>query len=218
MFERSSMISVGERLAQERIRRGFTIEEVSQATKIQPKFLLALEQGEYKKFPSSAYIQGFVKNYTDYLGLPSKKFLILLRREFNEKEYQKTVQKNFAKPHTAHFTGFRFQTTTIAAIFGLFFICGFVLYQYRSAFTNPTLTITSPKENARINAQIVSVIGKTDPNAAVTINDAPAYVDSNGNFKKDLQVFAGNTTITAKAVNRFQKKSIVIRHINVATQ
>jgi len=212
------MVTVGERLAQERIRRRLTIEEVSKATKIQSKFLLALEKGEYTKLPSMAYIQGFIKNYTEYLGLPTKEILIVFRREFNEKEYQRRLQGSLRKPQTSRFAGFRLQTTTIAVILGLFFICGFILYQYRFAFTDPSLTISVPKENAKIHAQAVVIIGKTDPNAVITINDTPAYVDSDGNFQKAVQVFAGNTIITVKAVNRFKRKSTGIRHILVVPQ
>ncbi len=50
------MITAGQKLYEERIRRGLTLEEIARATKIRSSFLSAIEKGEYKKLPSSAYI------------------------------------------------------------------------------------------------------------------------------------------------------------------
>ena len=52
------MIRVGQLLRDERVRKRLTIEEVAKATKIRTNFLSAIEKGEYKKLPSSAYAQG----------------------------------------------------------------------------------------------------------------------------------------------------------------
>jgi len=39
----------------------------------------------------------------------------------------------------------------------------------------------------------VTVIGKTDSNAAVFVNSELAVLDKNGNFKKTISVFPGKT-------------------------
>jgi len=64
------MVNVGEKLYEERVKKGHTLEEVSKATKIRASFLLAIEKGEYKKLPSGTYVHGFVRNYARFLGLP----------------------------------------------------------------------------------------------------------------------------------------------------
>ena len=57
------MVKVGQKLHDARTRKSLTIDEVAAATKIQPKFITAIERSEYDKLPSPAYAQGFVSNY-----------------------------------------------------------------------------------------------------------------------------------------------------------
>lgn len=53
-------------------KKGLSINDAADATKIRMSFISAIERGEYKKLPSGAYIQGFVKNYIEFLGLPKR--------------------------------------------------------------------------------------------------------------------------------------------------
>src|SRR3989338_7007978 len=82
------MIRAGQKLSEERKRRGLSLLQVSNATKIRQEFLEAIEKGEYDKLPSPSYAQGFVRNYTRLLELPEKETLALFRREFaGDKDY-----------------------------------------------------------------------------------------------------------------------------------
>ena len=209
------MLRVGDRLAQERKRQGLTIEDVAKATKIRPEFLSAIEKGDYKKLPSSAYIQGFVRNYTEYLGLPIKETIAVFKREFDEREYLGVLPDSFTKKQTSVLSGFRLGPTTMLLGIIILFVVGFMLFQYRAAFLSPALTVSSPSENATVSSQTVSVVGQTDANTTLTINDVPVYVDKDGNFRKDISVFSGQTTIVIKGENSFGRTSTVIRHINV---
>ena len=80
------MTRVGEKLYEERIKKGYTLEEVSKATKIKVHFLQAIEKGDYKKLPSGTYAQGFVKNYAGFLKLPEHEMLALFKREYDEEK------------------------------------------------------------------------------------------------------------------------------------
>ena len=208
------MLRVGERLQKERIRKGLTIEDVAKATKIRPEFLRAIEEGAYKKLPSSAYIQGFIRNYTAFLGLPIKETIAVFKREFDEREFIDVLPDSFTKKRNT-LSGFRLGPTTILLAFIILFVVGYMLYQYRAAFLNPMLTISIPQENAVISTQTVTVNGKADSNTTVTVNDIPVYVDKDGNFRKDLSVFSGQTTIVIKESNSFGRTTTVIRHISV---
>lgn len=60
---------VGKKLAQARLKRGLSLDEVAHATKLRPEKILALESDDYTGFPSNAYVKGFLKNYARYLGV-----------------------------------------------------------------------------------------------------------------------------------------------------
>lgn len=209
------MIRVGQRLQEERVRQGVSIAEVAIATKIRPQFLTSIEKGEYKLLPSSAYVQGFIRNYAEFLGMPVKDTLALFRREFDEREYLGVLPESFTKKHSSSLPSFRLGPTALLLGAIVLFVIGYVFFQYRSAFLNPQLTITSPKENATIVTQVISVVGKTEQNISVTVNDEPVYVQKDGLFNKDVTVFSGPNVITVKAINNFSKKTILTRHIIV---
>src|SRR5579872_1705923 len=99
------MVKLGERLLEERKAQGFSTEEVAKATKIRHEFIEAIEKGDYKKLPSTAYAQGFVKNYVEFLGLPEKELLALFRREFKEEEFLGVLPQSFMRPKEVSLEG-----------------------------------------------------------------------------------------------------------------
>ncbi len=209
------MIRLGDRLREERKRKGYTVEEVAKATKIRIGFLDSIEKGDYKSLPSAAYVQGFVKNYVEFLGLPSKELMALFRREFDEKEHLGVLPTSFTSPKDIAVNQVRIRQTIVLVGVGLLALVIYIFFQYRAAIFSPSLNIDSPKENMVVNSQTITVSGKTEPNVTVTVNGFPALVDDSGNFKKDITVFAGSTTIAVKAVNNFGKISSLERHITV---
>ncbi|MBI4079084.1 MAG: helix-turn-helix domain-containing protein [Candidatus Levybacteria bacterium] len=209
------MIKVGQLLRDERVRRGLTIEEISKATKIRTNFLSAIEKGEYRNLPSSAYAQGFVRNYVEFLGLPKRETMAWFRREFDEKALYKVLPDGFARQQDIPMQRIRVQQTVIIIGALLFTLVAYLTFQYRYAIVNPPLSIDEPKEGKIVTGDAVEVVGDTDPNATIFVNDNAVSVDKDGGFTKQLDVFEGQTTITVKAVNRFGKETVVERHIQV---
>jgi cytoskeletal protein RodZ len=208
------MIRIGQKLRDARTEKGLTLEEVSKATKIRVAFLEALEKGDYKNLPSSAYAHGFVKNYAEFLGLPQKETVALFKREFDEREYLGVLPKNFTDQDDITLSGFKFRQTSLIVVLIFIVLVGYLGFQYRYAFFNPPLDITSPKEGQTVS-QDVTVIGKTDLNAIAVVNDNPTTVDQDGNFSKSVTLFPGKATIIVRVQNRFGKQTRLERHVNV---
>ena len=61
---------LGEYLKQKRIDKNYTLEKLSQKTKISVNILKSLEANDYDHLPSAAYIKGFVTSYVKVLGIP----------------------------------------------------------------------------------------------------------------------------------------------------
>lgn len=66
------MESLGAKLKETRERKGVTIEQVSRETNISKSYLQALEDEQFEVFPGEPYLLGFLRNYSDYLGLDPK--------------------------------------------------------------------------------------------------------------------------------------------------
>jgi cytoskeletal protein RodZ len=62
-------MSIGSELKQARINKGISIEEVSNKTKIQQRFLEAIEDDNIARLPNAVYAKSFLKKYSQFLGV-----------------------------------------------------------------------------------------------------------------------------------------------------
>jgi len=65
----------GERLKRERELREVSMEEITSATRIGPRFLEALENEDWEQLPGGVFNRGFVRSVARYLGLDEEAFL-----------------------------------------------------------------------------------------------------------------------------------------------
>jgi len=73
------MDTFGDKLRSSREKKGYSLEQVARDTNIAKKFLIALEEEDFSIFPGEPYLIGFLRNYSDYLGLDSVSIIALHR-------------------------------------------------------------------------------------------------------------------------------------------
>lgn len=83
---------LGDYLKQKRLDKNYSLEKLSQKTKISVNILKSLEANDFDHLPSAAYIKGFVTSYVKVLGLP-------LQEAINKMEY--TYLNVLGKPFPA---------------------------------------------------------------------------------------------------------------------
>ncbi|WP_282919650.1 helix-turn-helix domain-containing protein [Ignavigranum ruoffiae] len=69
------MSELGSKLRDARIERGYTLNTLQQKTKIQKKYLQAIEDGQFDMLPGQYYVRAFVKQYADIVGLNGNQLL-----------------------------------------------------------------------------------------------------------------------------------------------
>ncbi len=207
------MIRVGQKLLEERLRKGLTLDQVAKTIKIRSSFLSAIEKSEYNRLPQGAYTQGFVKNYAEFLGLSQREILPLFRREFNEGESFRVLPKGFDKTEDIKMQGFKITQTALSVLLIFFILIIYILFQYRYTVISPPLEVFTPSDNQV--SQNITVSGKTDPNAIVYVNDSPVALTGDGKFTKHITLFSGKNIIRIIAQNRFGKKTVLERVVNV---
>ena len=69
------MQTIGERLEEARKRKGISIREASEATKIRSEYLHKLESNSFDLGLPEIYIRGFLRNYAVYLKLNGDKLV-----------------------------------------------------------------------------------------------------------------------------------------------
>lgn len=73
------MESLGNKLKAARESKGYTHDQVSQETHISSRYLRSLEEEEFSVFPGEPFLLGFLKNYSEFLGLDVDEALSLYR-------------------------------------------------------------------------------------------------------------------------------------------
>ncbi|MFO7683853.1 MAG: helix-turn-helix domain-containing protein [Chloroflexota bacterium] len=69
------MDEIGHILREARETKGLTLEETQEETRINSKYLAAMENGEYEKLPTPVHVRGFLRNYARFLGLDPQPLL-----------------------------------------------------------------------------------------------------------------------------------------------
>lgn len=69
------MDEVGQKLRAARIAKGYTLDDLQKITKIQKRYLIAIEEGNFDALPGNFYVRAFIKQYADSVGLDGSKLL-----------------------------------------------------------------------------------------------------------------------------------------------
>src|SRR5512141_1340254 len=84
------MSELGSLLVRAREARGLTLEDAERDTRISRRYLQALESEQFEVIPAPVYARGFLRSYSQYLGLDPQEMLSLFPRE-DASEYGEPV-------------------------------------------------------------------------------------------------------------------------------
>lgn len=208
------MRTVGQILKEEREKKFYTLEEVEAATKIRKELLEALEQGNYKLLPPPTFIQGFIKNYGKFLGLDNEKLLAIFRREFSDIKHPPRILESFSNPldnKRFKFTPAKFLGSLVLGLIIIFFV--YLWIEYRFLVGAPFLEVTNPQDQLTTESSTVEVEGRTDPEAAVSINNQQIAVDPAGKFLQEIQLMDSANKITITSTSKSGKVQKIERTI-----
>lgn len=193
------MITAGEILKKKRESLGRSVEIVSQETKMQKRFITYIEDNDFSKFDSEVFLTGFIKIYSQYLGLDTEKILALYRRS---KPQRKTSKGKTGELNWAKYKKFILTPKSIITILSILFfvlILGYIGLQIYKFQSPPKLTITNPVDDSVTTQELLTVEGTTQPGAIVEINTTLVTIDDKGTFRYDVTLKEGINIISIKS-------------------
>jgi cytoskeletal protein RodZ len=205
------MRSLGETIKDTRKQKNITRTQLEEQTKIKTSFLMAIEDGRWELLPEYPVVQGFVRSIAHVLEMDEPLVLALLRRDYPKKDIRLApkpdVRNKFIwSPKWTLLTG---------ALLVTFIIVGYLGYQYKQFVSPPYLNVETPKEDEVVTASTYVVVGKTNPDATVIVNNQPTLVFDDGNFREEIEVSKETSEIVIKATSRSGKVTELKRRIVV---
>jgi len=208
------MTTVGEILKTAREKRKLTIAQAEGATKIRAKFLEAIEQNNFDLLPPGTFTRGFIKNYASYLGVSPDDALAFYRRQTTVEKPAQTKEEKDRRIHRGfQITPQLFTSISLATL--VFLFLAYLIYSYFTFAGAPSLLVSSPKNNIVVKSESVSVIGKTDPDAKLSINEETVGLSENGSFEQNITLHPGINTLKIVSENKFKKQTVVTKTLRL---
>jgi cytoskeletal protein RodZ len=203
------MKTIGSILKTIRVSKGLSLDRIEHATKIKKIFIDAIERGNWTKLPEFPVTSGFVKNYADYLEYDKNGALALLRRDYPPTKLsvnpKPDVEKKFSiNPKLTFFIGVAVVIIATVTYLGI---------QYSKYIGSPKLTITEPVNGQVVTERKLTVMGSTEPDSTITVNNQPVLTDSEGKFAVQLTIVPETKEIVVISKSRAGKETTVRRNI-----
>lgn len=198
----SSTDTLGERLRRLREEQERSVEDVASSLRMNPKYLVALEEGRYEDLPGPVYAKQFVRQYARFLNVRENAALQQFEREYaiSRKIHLPALIPQSSKGPRVHPIltphGIRRSFILLLAVAVLVYL-GVEVVNLTSA---PPLTVTAPPENLPpITERSVELSGSTKPETTVTVNGRAIMVDQQGRFREVLDLQEGQNNIVIRA-------------------
>lgn len=211
------MKTIGEIIRASRADRSLSEQQLSSLTRIDAKYIQALEENDFQKLPSATFTKGFVRNLAQALGKNPDDWVALLRRDYQ-------AATNTASPlslprrRTRFSPSSLFQSQTALLLLGSLVFVIYLGFQYRAVITPPALEVINPQKDA-VTISPVTIEGKTASGTTVTINDDLKITpDSSGYFAAKLNFSPGQNEIKISVTNRFTRTTTKVIPITILSQ
>jgi len=205
--------TAGEKLRQARLFKKLKIDDIAKKINIRTEYLVALEEERFDKLPTGLYGKNFLKEYATFLGLKLPDILKRLEegRPHNDTEdpfSQKIVKKN-------KFIIFPKIIRNSLIILAVLICLLYLIFYFKKIILPPDLVVSQPAKNMLVKATTLTVVGQTEPEAEVRINNAIILNNHGGYFSQDINLRKGLNSLTVSAKKKYSREQIIVRQILV---
>ncbi|MDP3792923.1 MAG: helix-turn-helix domain-containing protein, partial [bacterium] len=155
-----------------RQKKNFSLEKLSELTKIQIYHLEAIEAGQFEKLPPSVYRDGIFKRLSKFLDIDESEILEAYRNKFESKT--STISLVPAYSNYSFFILTRKKLMVFVGMLFLTLLFGYLWYQF-NFLTGPPNLVIKPSEDMVTQEESILIIGKTDGGINLTINGENTY-------------------------------------------
>jgi len=205
---------MGQKLNQMRRRLTISLEMAAKATRIQQRYLEALEKNNHNKLPEPIYTRNYIKTYVKFLGGDPGYFLQRYEEECGTCDLLVNPMRlprqkiGWIKLLAAH----RLLKISIVALFCLAF-AGYLGIQIQSILAPPEIVLYQPNNDIATDQAEILVSGQIEQRAEIWINDIKVLPDQSGFFSTEVDLERGLNIITIEGAKRYSKKATLYRTV-----
>jgi Uncharacterized protein conserved in bacteria len=233
------MDEIGQKLRNARIKKGYTIDDLQQITKIQKRYLIAIEEGQFDHLPGDFYVRAFIKQYSDAVGISSDDLLEEYKADIpnsqptQESAPEETKTRTIKEESNSFFSNLGNYIPQIVVGIVIVVIVGVIAFgmihrnQSASSVTIPkdnttqTTKKSAKKKAAKKEPKKVAkkttneeAVKESDTEGTYTITNAPSdgvkvEVEGNGG-QAWIQFKEGSNTTWQQALNSGEKKETTV--------
>lgn len=156
------MADIGDKLRSARKAKGISIEDVEKITKIQRRYLTAIENNDFDQLPGDFYVRAFIRQFADVVGLNGKELLADYKSEVPEAKPEEYVENSIdnksekIKETTNSRKGmWRSYLPQIATVVGVVLVILVVYIVYTRFFTGTNQQSANQAENVTVSSSSI---------------------------------------------------------------
>nr|WP_059170177.1 helix-turn-helix domain-containing protein [Bacillus sp. FJAT-27445] len=214
------MTELGNRLKEERLAKGLSLDDLQAATKIQKRYLSGIEEGNYSTMPGDFYVRAFIKQYCEAVGLNPDEIFDTYSTEIPS-PYKQDLPEQLSRVKTRKGigdSGSRVLDILPKILFWVFVLGGAALIYYwfqQNAASNsdsePGLVkepanIVEPKEKPEDKKEEEAGSGKEDDENKQ--EEEPAEPETPAQEMVVAKSSGGNTTYDLNSAEKFELKIV----------
>lgn len=92
------LTELGARLKEARLSKGYSLDDLQEVTKIQKRYLVGIEEGNYSIMPGSFYVRAFIKQYAEAVGLNPEDILTEYQKDIPGAQKEEVAQSYTKSP------------------------------------------------------------------------------------------------------------------------
>jgi cytoskeleton protein RodZ len=175
---------LGQLLRETREKKGLSLAEIEEDTKIRQAQIQALEEEDYGKLPSGIFLTGLLRNYAQYLGLDPAEVMKLHGAEDRERHAVPVVSEGFEPPKGMAITSWLF----IDLFLGVLIVASAVVVG-SLAYNRWLPTLSTPAVTPTRHASLASPVLQFTPTTTLSPTATATEIPS-GRLQVDVQIVA----------------------------
>jgi cytoskeleton protein RodZ len=175
---------LGQLLRETREKKGLSIAEVEEDTRIRQAQIEALEEEDYSKLPSPIFVKGLLRNYAQYLGLDLTEVMKLYGGEDAQSGATPVVAEGFEPPKGMAITSWLF----IDIFLGILIVASAVVVgslAYNRWAPSFVVSSSTPTRQASLASPVLQFTPTNTPSPTSTATQVPS-----GRLQVDVQIIA----------------------------